>query len=399
MSADVFDTATAPARGRKLNSQRWDRVERDRSDRPLLPDIPADITSEPDWSTKQGRTSVSTLSNAIKETFALSQWGERKVAKGIALRPDLYALVCALDPDEDRKQFQAVCTDAKSAAAGFSGANHGTALHAFTRRIDDGAVIAEVLRTVPSHLAADVQAYVAGMVTHQLSILPGMTERMIFCPELNAAGSFDKVSTRPTWQLPRIGDTKSPQQIEYSGLEISVQLAIYAHAAAIWNPDTRRYEPMPEVDQEWAAVLWLPAGQGRFEPLDVDLTLGWELAKLAHTLHGARKRKDFMRPMAPVARGDALTALVAEEIAALNSANPVRRMLAESALNAADDAGVFDPPAQAPAPLPNTWEAQIRMAAGRGALSAVWKAASALGEWTPELAAAGKARMAELGIS
>jgi hypothetical protein len=348
MTSDPFDAAPTGGRG-KRNGRPASDVERDRWDRPMLPDVPRpDVTAEPDWSTKQGRTSVSTLSGCMEDYYGLNRWQRGGVAKGMASDRALTARAAALDP-ADKAQMRDLMNIADDAMARVpemsKGRDLGTALHAFTGKINEGKDPGEI----PYDLEKDVQAYADGITSRGLVILKDYCEKMVIIPGLcpnGTAGTFDALVWHPTWKLPRIGDTKSAQDLR-TGMSIAIQEGIYSRGAAIWNPRTRRYEPMPEVDQEWGVILGIPAGTGTFEAWDVPLTEGWELAQLAATVHGARKRQ-YIKPMAPAA----LTGF--------------------------------------------TWAEQIDRAASLEDLSRIWRDARAVNEWTGELAVQGLERKAEI---
>jgi hypothetical protein len=324
MSTDVFE---APARRAE--------VKRDRYGRPLIP--------HPITGVNQPWTRVTTISGTLKDSYALGQWQERMVAHGLGKRKDLYALACALDPAADKKRLQEVCDKAKDAAKADEGANHGTALHAFTDTYDRTGKAPE---NVPDHVKPDFDAYVKGMGAANLEVFFGLLECQVVIPELDASGAFDRVlRDRVTNQL-LIGDLKTGKVPYWD--EIAIQLAMYAHATHVWDPDRRQYTEMPpEVDRETAVVMWLPAGQARFEAWDVDIAAGWELAKVAVNVRKYRARKDLARPRTPVIQA-------------------------------------------------STWAERIASATSVAELSAVWQDAFGRGEWTQELQEQGMAKKREL---
>lgn len=392
--SDPFDTP-GPSRG---GSGYVDDAgtERDRYGRPKIPADPYDTDS---WAANRTpHTRVSTMASAVSDMFALGQWQQRMTAKGLALRPDLLSLAGALDVKADREQLNEVCANAQKAAESDKGANHGTALHALTRRLDHGEPMRTVSRSTAEHLKGDIEAYDEGVAKHHLSVLSDhagpLTERLVVIPELRAAGTFDKIMNSPAWPLPRIADTKSAQEIEHSALSIAVQLAMYAHGAAIWDGRKSRYEPMPKVDQETAVVLWLPAGAGRLEVLEVDIERGWDMALTCMKVRDARRSaKGWLRPCPP----PTIRATVEEPVpeppipAALDTvgglvADPAR--LDTPALPAAPEV-TFPPVAEG-------WLGWVQRAKSAEELSAIRKRALAAGEWTDALLAAGRARLAEI---
>ncbi len=101
---------------------------------------------------------VTNFCKILDDTFALGNWQQRKVARGIANRPDLAALVLAIPPEDDDKalkdQLDKLVEEAKRHAGSSVGANMGTALHAFCERADLGEPL-----TLPEPHASDVAAY------------------------------------------------------------------------------------------------------------------------------------------------------------------------------------------------------------------------------------------------
>lgn len=277
--SDEFDT---PAAAQEPKRDRWGRY--------LLPD--------PESGKEKAWTRATTWASTVADTYGLTQWQLRMVAKGIAMRRDLYALAAAT-PVEDRKTFDRLVNDAKEAAAASSGANLGTALHAFTERVDRGEVV-----DAPDPWQADVDAYRAAMVTNKVTVHRQWIERITIVRDLSVAGTFDRIVTVDGVNL--IADVKTGKDLAYSWGEIAIQLAIYAHADAIWNDRTGTYEPMPDVDRSRAIVMHLPVGQGWCQLHEVDITAGWEMARTCATVRDWRKRRDLAAPLGQVTVGDPL---------------------------------------------------------------------------------------------
>jgi hypothetical protein len=311
------------------------RKEFDHLKRYLLPD-PVTGGKDIPW------TRVSTYAKSISDMYGLTQWEKRMVAKGIGLRSDLYALACAT-PIEDRKQLDDLASQAKAAAEASRGANLGTALHSFTESLDRG-----LEPVVPAEWRADVDAYRAQMNRYGLTAIPEYIERVVVIPELNLAGKYDRILSNGSVSL--IGDVKTTQRIEFSWMEIAVQLACYAHASHIWDPVTESYTPMLAVDLKRAVVMHVPAGGGVCDLYDIDIAKGWEVAQLCAQVRAARSFKSYAQPLAEQ---------------------------------------------RSPEPV-NGYADRLRAAASVGELSAIWKEASAAGKWTHDLEVTGLARKSEL---
>jgi hypothetical protein len=263
-------------------------IVRDRWGRYVLPD--------PETGQERGWTRATTWAKTISDTFKLHQWQERMVAKGLAVRPDLYTLVGTIkDDDPDAKnKLNRICEDAKLAAGSKVGANLGTAIHNYTEQADRGIEV----RGIPSTIANDIASYSEALRAHGLATKPEYIERVILNTKLGVAGRLDRImwNTMPIgrWDEPGtyfIGDVKTAANIGYSWLEVAIQLAIYANADYFWNIETKTYEPMPKLDLSEAIVMHVPVQQGYTDLYRVDIEMGWTYAKLAGLVREARADK------------------------------------------------------------------------------------------------------------
>lgn len=269
---DLFDTPQQSAPGK-------DEGEFDRWGRYVIP--------HPETGKKTSWTRATTYAKSISDTYALGQWMLRMAVKGVATRPDLYALA-ASTPIDDKDALNRIAEDAKEAAAAKAGANLGTALHTFTEQLDRGEK-----PTVPEPWARDVEAYRTTLAAAGIRIDPKLMERKVVVPQVGVAGTFDRIVD---WAgLLRIGDLKTGKDLSFGWLEIAVQLALYSRATHIWNPVTRTFEPMPPVDQQTALVFHLPVGKAVCTVYEVDIAAGWEAARLCGQVREWRKRKDLAK--------------------------------------------------------------------------------------------------------
>jgi hypothetical protein len=257
-----------------------DQVKRDRWGRYLLPD--------PDTGKERTWTRATTIANTLADRYGLEQWAKRNVALGIGARRDLYAQAAAAKPD-DKATLTRIVEQAEEAASSKAGANLGSALHRFTERIDAGEDI-----TVPEPWAQDVAAYRAAMDANGITVMPGWIERILLVPEIDAAGTCDRLCDSELWIRPRIADLKTGSDVlKYGMTEIALQLAIYASATHWYDPVTRELHEMPPVDQNVAVVMHLPVGQGRCTIYEVDIAAGWQAVQLAVEVRRWRQRKDL----------------------------------------------------------------------------------------------------------
>jgi hypothetical protein len=257
---------------------------RDRYGRYLLPD--------PQTGREQPWTRATTLAKTLSDMFGLTKWQCRMVAKGLAARPDLYALAVAT-PIDDKTALDRLVEDAKEAAAASSGARLGQALHAFTEHLDAGEQL-----DIPAPWHADTVTYQETLRDAGITINPHHIERIVVLPQLGVAGTFDRILAIPdAGQF--IGDLKTGRDLTYGWGEIAIQLALYANAELMWNPATGRYEPMPEVSRSDAVVIHLPVGQAKCDLYWIDITAGWEKAQLCDQVRQWRSRTDLYAKFTP----------------------------------------------------------------------------------------------------
>jgi hypothetical protein len=289
---------------------------------------------------------VSTFAKAIDDTKALTDWLVRQAVIGIGIRPDLHALAASLDPDDYRAGMD-IAKQAQDAAGARTGANKGTALHAFAEAVDRGDDISHA----PEAWRKDAFAYAAALKEARLEPVPDLMERTVMIPDLKLVGRFDRVYRHvPTGRL-LIGDLKTTVKIDYTWGQIAVQEAAYAHAAAYWDVERDEWIPMPALDLSIGVVAHVLVGTGQATMRLVDIERGWAGAQLAS---GVRAYRSGARSLQL----------------------PLERLTGN-----------------ADTPL-----ARIGRAVSREELSAIWQELYPRSEWTTELQAAGMRRSAELAL-
>jgi len=299
--------------------------KRDRWGRYLLPD--------PETGREKAWTRATTLSSTLADTFGLTRWQMRMVAKGLGMRSDLLALAAAAHVD-DKQTLDRVANDAKEAAGSSAGANSGTALHSFTEAVDRGEDT-----DIPDPWGADISAYRAEMDAHRVTVHPEWIERITICPRFGVAGTFDRIVTLADGRRV-IGDVKTGKDLSYSWNEIAIQLALYAHATHIWCGD--HWEKMPVVDPSEAIVMWLPVGQAKCELHTVNIIDGWDMAQVAYDVRAWRARRNLAKRIeSPVEVGQRLLkhsdrGTVKRRLAAAGSVDELTAIWAE-----ADAAGLW----------------------------------------------------------
>ena len=238
------------------------------------------------------------LASALSDQRALMIWEAERILLGVRARPDLVDElsvmdVYAMEPAILRKELGRLVELAKQYAKADEGARRGRARHDMVERWHTAGV-----ETGTPAMRAQLSSYRAVLDAHGLVAVPGLQERVIIVEELNVAGRLDTVLEdtaasmargNPDW---RIADLKT-QRAFWSLMEVRAQLAIYAHADAMWNEETGRYEDMPPVDQELGHVMWMPKDRPEDWPadhaydvqvLDIDLVKGWSTALRAYEI-------------------------------------------------------------------------------------------------------------------
>jgi hypothetical protein len=325
-------------------------IKRDRWGRYIIPSLKPNLEQgqETYW------TRVTTFAKSTADTAALTAWSERMAIKGVVMQPDLLVKAQATRI-EDRDTLNEIAVKAKEAAGAHTAANYGTALHSMTEQVDEG----ESGDDFPEPWASRVRAYREAMDQAQVKILHHadrlMIEQVIVCKQFKVAGTFDRIVTGPRWEMPVIADLKTGRDLSYSWKEIAIQLAVYAHADAIWDYKAKEFLPMPEVDQKVALVMHLPVDGTGCDLYEVDIEAGWQAAELAHKVRRWRKYKGLQTLIHSV------------------------------------DSGI-----EAPAPLPISWVDRIAAAETADDLTNIFLQARAKGEWTDQLQQLGMQRKAEI---
>jgi hypothetical protein len=251
-------------------------------------------------------TRATTWANTIADTYGLTKWQMRMVAKGVATRKDLLALAASASIDEKGK-LDGVAKDALEAAGGSAGRNLGTALHGFTEQIDRGEQ-----PEVPHEWQRDVDAYSATLAEAGVFTVQEYIERVVVCEALGVAGTLDRIIRYEPEFF--VADVKTGSDLSYAWGEIAVQLALYANADAMW--DGAEYVPLPPLNREKALVIHLPIGRGKCDLYWVDIAAGWEAARLCGGVRDWRKRDNLAYPFGVDVLGRSPLQSVPREISA-----------------------------------------------------------------------------------
>ncbi len=250
-----------------------------------------------------GWTRATTFAKSISDTYRLNMWSRRMVAKGLALRPDLHALV-ASTPLEDRDALDKLTERAAEAAGSTTAAGLGTALHAFAAQWDTDSLVSPFTGSQ----MYDINAYFDALGRHGLVAVPGLVERTVVCQRFGVAGTLDRIVrvVRDEYDavLPSgavrlsagdlvVMDLKTGRDLSYGWPEIAVQLALYANADAMWEPTASEYSPMPKVRDDVAIVAHIPVGRATCHLYDVDIRTGLAGAELCADVRAWRGSRNI----------------------------------------------------------------------------------------------------------
>lgn len=243
-------------------------------------------------------TRATTFISVLENTYNLQRWKMRKVAEGLSQRPDLLLLVnsLGLQPEDDdeykewRNKMDELCEQALEAAESSAPANIGTALHAFTDRIDRGQPLGRVPKEYQRHLKA-YEAATADLTAVHI-------ERFLVNDQYQIGGTPDRISMLDGHEKMIITDTKSGDKLSYGMAKIAMQLAVYANSQ-FYDPSSGQRAYIPNIDLERGLVIALNAKRGDCQLHWIDLRQGWEGVQLASSVREWQKRKDFHSPYQP----------------------------------------------------------------------------------------------------
>lgn len=253
----------------------------------------------PDGSRETTYTRVTTVAKALDTQDALIPWKATAAVVGAMRRPGLRAQWQALIAEHSNPWYS--CAESKSrckklveecAEAGGSSnrAEIGTALHKVTQFVDEGTLNPSA---VDPEMQRDVDAY--------LHATTGMTfshvEAFVVLDDYRVAGTADRIGRLPDGRNV-ILDIKTGDNLDYSWRSISVQLAAYSRGV-LYDPEHGRFPLPADLDLTTGVVIHLPAGEGRCDLYEVDLTRGWEKFQRSLEVMEWRKCRDLHRLMVP----------------------------------------------------------------------------------------------------
>lgn len=237
-------------------------------------------------------TRATTLAATLAEQYGLSIWKQRQVVWGLSRRPDLMTMASTIAGPEDKKALGAIVDEAHIAGGTQAKANKGSAIHKAIEAAERGH-----FNLVPKELRIHVSKYFAAMRAGGLTVLPEYIERTVIIPEYDTAGTFDNLVRCPDGKI-RVGDKKTGR-LDYSDTEFAVQMALYANASAMFNYDTGRYEPLPDIARDYAILAHIDPETGHTELQRVNIEWGWVWARTCAEVMAIRKTKGVITPYVP----------------------------------------------------------------------------------------------------
>jgi hypothetical protein len=248
-------------------------IDRDRYGRPMV--VP------PKSKKAIAYTRATTISNSLDDASALVAWKMRMAAMGLSTRPDLLLAITAAG--DDKLAINGYIEEAMEVAGASKAANIGTAIHAFTERLDLG----QELGAVPEQYLPDIEAY--AQTTSILSNL--FIEQFSVLDKYKIAGTPDRIVEYKGERF--IADLKTGR-IDHPH-NIAMQLAIYANGLPYF-PDTATRGTWGDINKEKAIIIHLPAGTGNCKLVFVDIKEGWKGVEFAMKVRKWRDQKGLATP-------------------------------------------------------------------------------------------------------
>ena len=254
--------------------------------------LPSPSTGRP-----TGYTRATTVASTLDDTYNLSRWSRRETVRHVLTAAGaagesarLFAgLQDALDAGE-KGNVDSILDAIDDLGGGKDAAELGTAVHAWLEAVDIGQILPA---DVPQEFQPYIRSYRTVLARYGLTPVPEYAERVVLndSGEETIAGTLDRIyRVEATGEL-ILGDVKTSKTLDYSYLSISVQLALYGHASWMLKTDGTGWEPMPEINRDYAVVLHVPSDQPeRAEAVTMDLAYG--LASTAVSLDARRRRKE-----------------------------------------------------------------------------------------------------------
>jgi hypothetical protein len=269
----------------------------------------------------------------LADDYVLREWGIGLAVAGVAKDEGLYALAHSTPlpdtPVHNRPrgwwmEFAKIGHLGMDMIGANTPAHLGTAFHQWAEQVDAGRLDPDDL---PAKWQDHIQAYVRAHEALGMGVRLEYMERVVLCLELHngVCGRLDGLREFRRGLI--VDDTKTGRQAPKGADEIAVQLAVYAHAEWMWepeNPDAAEHYgwvPMPEgINQDIATITHVPIHDAKgTEVIPIDIRRGWNAARVAAWVReyrnaGSRDRNGLRLPLAALTSiGEPDTRLTTEE--------------------------------------------------------------------------------------
>lgn len=241
------------------------------------------IFPDPDTGKDKAWTRVTTLAKTIEDNFGLMRWEKRVVLQGAAMKPDLCVAALAAEDNDD---LDRLAETAKEHAGGNAGSRMGTAMHALCDRVDRGEKL-----TVPASVRRDLDAYRKAIAPFDIEAI----ERHVCLPTIGVAGAVDRyVRQRASGGPLVVWDLKTGRADSHKWVPWLIQVTLYVRAKLWIDLATETWQPLEDVEQDYAYICHLPQGEGTATLYRLDLALGDELIEQCLEVRRVRRYKDFV---------------------------------------------------------------------------------------------------------
>lgn len=322
-------------------------------------------------------TGVTTVAKIAPNSYNLEKYALRQVAIGFTLDRNLAENV-AVDL-ENRDAINGYCEDAKRVARAHAKADRGTQMH----RVLEYILLDQEDKLLTAQQHQDAITLKRTLDRYKLTPYENLVEQFAIWPHYKVAGRFDVVLQRPDGRLTLVDLKSGPNAVKYPQ-GTSIQLALYARAPHVSIGAGRHgdkqtlteWRTMPQrLNQDVAWVMLVEPDSDVGTMHEIDIRHGWAGAR--HALEILNWRKDLDH-------GNSIV----REVPDTEAAPPPSVGLSSDIL--------ADPLNKYINAVGQTLAEQIKSHTTVAQLRAVWEAAGAQGILTNDVAAALKARVAEL---
>jgi hypothetical protein len=291
----------SPKTGKPINCSRCSgkgRVQRSYTRTTTHIDVLDDKSNIEAWQMRMVLVGVArdtSLINDVTTLYAEQQDAEKRLRDLLPSADDgeIFDAKAAVKAPKDALNRKAQA--AKKTAGAEDKADKGTELHGLSEMVDLGQ---ELPHGISFEDVLDLDAY--RRISEGFHIIH--MEQLVVSDALKVAGTPDRVSEwrgdHPliapdgTEYVPNSGvrlitDLKTGT-VEYGGLKMAMQLAIYANSD-LYDPESGERMPLENICRKWGIIMNVPAGTGEGARYWADLTLGWRAVEVAGLVREMRR--------------------------------------------------------------------------------------------------------------